>query len=115
MASMTLERVPDQLLDALQSNAQGQRVLDTQETNGCISSSARPGPRLAIAPSPSATGPPTPLHLRRPERGRADAMHKVLADGCNCPSTYSDARPEHGAERRFIARSARARDNSTLF
>jgi hypothetical protein len=48
------------------------------------------------------TGVP-PLNPRRPERGRAEAVHRVLADAVTCLGPFSDARPEHCVELRFIA------------
>jgi cytochrome c peroxidase len=44
-----------------------------------------------------------PLDPLRPERGRAEAVARALADEFNCLGPYSDARPEQCTELRFIA------------
>ncbi len=46
-------------------------------------------------------GVPQPEKLP-PDRGRADAISKVLADEFNCLSIYSDAEPQYCSELRFI-------------
>ena len=48
------------------------------------------------------TGVP-PLDANRPDRGRADALRKLLADEFNCLGRYSDAKPEQCGELRFLA------------
>lgn len=48
------------------------------------------------------TGVP-PLDPKQPDRGRADGVHRLLADEFNCLGRYSDARPEQCGELNFLA------------
>lgn len=93
---------------ALQGDAQGQQVLDAREVNGlrlfigkAQCATCHSGPLLSDHAFHN-TGVP-PLDPRRPERGRADAVPRVMSDEFNCLGPYSDARPEQCAELRFIA------------
>ena len=92
----------------LDGDAQGQRVLDTREVNGlrlfigkAQCAGCHSGPLLSDHAFHN-TGVP-PLDPRQPERGRTDAVPRVLADEFNCLGPYSDARPEQCTELRFIA------------
>jgi cytochrome c peroxidase len=48
------------------------------------------------------TGVP-PLDPGRPDRGRADAIAKLLRDEFNCLGKYSDAKPDQCGELRFLS------------
>mgnify|MGYP003347722663 CR=1 FL=1 len=48
------------------------------------------------------TGVP-PLDPKRPDRGRADGVRKLLGDEFNCLGPYSDAKPEQCGELNFLA------------
>lgn len=48
------------------------------------------------------TGVP-PRDRSRPDRGRADAVRKVLQDEFNCMGRYSDARPDQCGELQFLS------------
>jgi cytochrome c peroxidase len=92
----------------LDGDVAGQQVLDAQEVRGlrlfigkAQCASCHSGPLLSDQAFHN-TGVP-PLDPRRPERGRAEAVHRVLADEFNCLGPFSDARPEQCVELRFIA------------
>jgi cytochrome c peroxidase len=89
-------------------DVQGQEVLSRQEVRGlrlfltkdqCVT--CHNGPLLTDHAFHN-TGVP-PADLSRPDRGRADALRKVLQDEFNCMGRYSDAKPEQCGELQFIA------------
>ena len=99
----------DRYVRALQTgDAEGQRALDARERNGlrlfigkAQCATCHNGPLLSDHAFHN-TGVP-PLDPQRPERGRAEAVARALADEFNCLGPYSDARPVQCAELRFVA------------
>ncbi|CAG9167695.1 Cytochrome c551 peroxidase [Cupriavidus laharis] len=92
----------------LAADRPGQDVLTVQEVRGlrlflgkgqCIT--CHNGPMLSDHAFHN-TGVP-PLDPRRPDRGRADAIPKLLRDEFNCLGPYSDAKPEQCGELNFLA------------
>jgi cytochrome c peroxidase len=86
----------------------GQQALSPQEVRGlrlfltkgqCVT--CHNGPLLTDHAFHN-TGVP-PLDPAQPDRGRADAIRKLLADEFNCLGRYSDARPEQCGELNFLA------------
>lgn len=93
----------------LAADHRGQDVLTAQEVRGlrlflgkgqCIT--CHNGPMLSDQAFHN-TGIP-PLNPARPERGRADAIPKLLRDEFNCLGPFSDASPEQCAELNFLAK-----------
>lgn len=89
-------------------DARGQEALTAQEVRGlrlflgkgqCVT--CHNGPMLTDHAFHN-TGVP-PLDPARPDRGRAEAIAKLLRDEFNCLGPYSDARPEQCGELRFLA------------
>jgi cytochrome c peroxidase len=89
-------------------DARGQEVLTAQEVRGlrvflargqCVT--CHNGPLLTDHAFHN-TGVP-PLDPAAPERGRADAIGKLLADEFNCTGRYSDASPGQCGELRFLS------------
>lgn len=92
----------------LAGDGHGQDALTGQEVRGlrlyltkgqCIT--CHNGPMLTDQAFHN-TGIP-PLNPKNPDRGRADAIRKLLADEFNCLGPYSDAKPEQCAELNFLA------------
>jgi cytochrome c peroxidase len=89
-------------------DARGQQVLSLQEVRGlrlflnqgqCVT--CHNGPLLTDHAFHN-TGVP-PRDRARPDRGRADALRKVLQDEFNCTGRYSDAKPEQCGELQFLS------------
>jgi len=89
-------------------DARGQEALTAQEVRGlrlflgrgqCVP--CHNGPMLTDHAFHN-TGVP-PLDPARPDRGRADAIAKLMRDEFNCLGPYSDARPEQCGELQFLA------------
>jgi cytochrome c peroxidase len=89
-------------------DGRGQEVLSQQEVRGlrlfltrgqCVT--CHNGPLLTDHAFHN-TGVP-PVDPARPDRGRADAIRKLLRDEFNCLGHYSDARPEQCGELQFLA------------
>jgi cytochrome c peroxidase len=89
-------------------DARGQEVLAPQEVRGlrlflgkgqCVT--CHNGPMLTDHAFHN-TGVP-PLDPAKPDRGRADAIAKLLRDEFNCLGKYSDAKPDQCGELRFLA------------
>ncbi|CAG2157177.1 Cytochrome c551 peroxidase [Cupriavidus yeoncheonensis] len=94
----------------LAADPRGQDVLSVQEVRGlrlflgkgqCIT--CHNGPMLSDHAFHN-TGVP-PLDPARPDRGRADAVPKLLRDEFNCLGPYSDAKPEQCGELNFLAQN----------
>jgi cytochrome c peroxidase len=92
----------------LAQDGRAQEVLSTQEVRGlrlflnkgqCVS--CHNGPLLTDHAFHN-TGVP-PRDPKRPDRGRADGVRKLLADEFNCLGRYSDAKPEQCGELNFAA------------
>ncbi|WER48713.1 cytochrome c peroxidase [Cupriavidus sp. WKF15] len=93
----------------LAADSRGQDVLTVQEVRGlrlflgkgqCIT--CHNGPMLSDHAFHN-TGVP-PLDPGHPDRGRADAITKLLRDEFNCLGPYSDAKPEQCGELNFLAK-----------
>ncbi len=93
----------------LAADRRGQDVLTVQEVRGlrlflgkgqCIT--CHNGPMLSDQAFHN-TGVP-PSDPGRPDRGRADAIAKLLRDEFNCLGRYSDAKPEQCGELNFLAK-----------
>ncbi|MEJ7928701.1 cytochrome c peroxidase [Ramlibacter sp. AN1015] len=89
-------------------DGRGQEVLTLQEVRGlrlflgkgqCVT--CHNGPLMTDHAFHN-TGVP-PLNPIRPDRGRADALDKLMRDEFNCLGPYSDAKPEQCGELRFLA------------
>lgn len=89
-------------------NARAQEVLSTQEVRGlrvflgagqCVT--CHNGPQFTDHAFHN-TGVP-PLDPKRPDRGRAEGLRKLLADEFNCLGPYSDAKPGQCGELQFLA------------
>lgn len=89
-------------------DARGQQVLTPQEVRGlrafmgkgqCVT--CHNGPMLTDY-SFHNTGVP-PSNPAQPDRGRADAIAKLVKDEFNCLGRYSDARPDQCGELQFLA------------
>lgn len=101
----------DRYADAItKGDARGQEVFSPQEVRGlrlfltkgqCVT--CHNGPLLTDH-SFHNTGVP-PRDRSRPDRGRADALRKVVEDEFNCVGRYSDARPEQCGELQFLSTS----------
>ena len=89
-------------------DARGQQVLDQQEVRGLRlflgkgqCATCHNGPLLTDHAFHN-TGVP-PADRTRPDRGRADALEKLLRDEFNCLGRYSDAKPGQCGELQFLA------------
>jgi cytochrome c peroxidase len=91
-------------------DAPGQEVLSRQEVRGlrlflakgqCVT--CHNGPLLTDHAFHN-TGVP-PSDRSRPDRGRADALRKLLQDEFNCLGRYSDAKPDACGELQFLSTS----------
>jgi cytochrome c peroxidase len=89
-------------------DARGQQVFSLQEVRGlrlfltqgqCVT--CHNGPLLTDHAFHN-TGVP-PRDRARPDRGRADALRKLLQDEFNCMGRYSDAKPEQCGELQFLS------------
>jgi cytochrome c peroxidase len=89
-------------------DARGQQVFSPQEVRGlrlfltqgqCVT--CHNGPLLTDHAFHN-TGVP-PRDRARPDRGRADALRKLLQDEFNCMGRYSDAKPEQCGELQFLS------------
>ena len=89
-------------------DAKGQQVLTPQEVRGlrlfigkAQCATCHNGPLLTDHAFHNTGVPPSdPAH---PDRGRADAIRKLLEDEFNCLGRYSDAKPEQCGELQFLA------------
>lgn len=93
---------------SLAQDGRAQEVLSAQEVRGLRvflnkgqCATCHNGPMLTDHAFHN-TGVP-PLEPANPDRGRADGLRKLLADGFNCLGRYSDARPEQCGELNFLA------------
>jgi cytochrome c peroxidase len=92
----------------LAGDAPGQDALSAQEARGlrlflgkAQCATCHSGPMLTDQAFHNTGVPPSdPAH---PDRGRADATARLLADEFNCLGAYSDAKPEECAELNFLA------------
>lgn len=91
-------------------DARGQEALSPQEVRGlrvflgrgqCVT--CHNGPMFTDHAFHN-TGVP-PANPAAPDRGRADALAKLLRDEFNCLGRYSDAKPDECGELRFLAAS----------
>jgi cytochrome c peroxidase len=89
-------------------DARGQEVLSPQEVRGlrlflakgqCVT--CHNGPLLTDHAFHNTGVPPT--DPAKPDRGRADAIQKLLRDEFNCLGRYSDAKPDQCGELQFLA------------
>ena len=89
-------------------DATGQQVLSPQEVRGlrlfltkgqCVT--CHNGPLLTDHAFHNTGVPPT--DPAKPDRGRADAIQKLLRDEFNCLGRYSDAKPDQCGELQFLA------------
>lgn len=99
----------DRYVEATQArDGRAQQVLSAQEVRGlrlfltkgqCVT--CHNGPLLTDHAFHN-TGVP-PLDPKRPDRGRADGVRKLLADEFNCLGRYSDAAPQQCGELNFLS------------
>jgi cytochrome c peroxidase len=89
-------------------DGRGQEILSQQEVRGlrvflgagqCVT--CHNGPQFTDHAFHN-TGVP-PLDPKRPDRGRAEGLRKLLADDFNCLGPYSDAKPGQCGELQFLA------------
>jgi cytochrome c peroxidase len=92
-------------------DGRGQEVLSQQEVRGLRlflgkgqCATCHNGPLLTDHAFHN-TGVP-PLDRTQPDRGRVDALRKLMQDEFNCLGRYSDARPEQCGELQFLATNA---------